>query len=70
MPCTLTVKSYCLIYMCLCVDPVEAIGLFKELMPSEFQSSLENLHPTKPPQLKEEALARATKCLIDFLNQV
>ena len=55
--------------MC-CVDPVEVIGLYKGLLPSEFQSSLSNLHPTEPPPLEGEALIRATKCLIDFLNQV
>jgi len=53
-----------------CTDPVEVIGLYKGLLPSEFQSSLNNLHPTEPPPLEGEALTRATKCLIDFLNQV
>jgi len=53
-----------------CIDPVEVIGLYKGLLPSEFQSYLSNLHPTEPPPLEGEALTRATKCLIDFLNQV
>ena len=60
--------------MCVCVcvyvDPVEVIGLYKGLLPSEFQGSLSNLYPTEPPPLEGEALTRAIKCLIDFLNQV
>ena len=56
--------------MFVCVGPVEVIGLYKGLLPSEFWSSLGNLHPTDPPLLEGEALTRAIKCLIDFLNQV
>jgi len=58
------------VWLFCCIDPVEVIGLYKGLLPSEFQSSLNNLHPTEPPPLEGEALTRATKCLIDFLNQV
>ena len=58
-------------HVCVCVvDPVEVIGLYKGLLPREFQSSLGNLHPTDPPPLEGEALTGAIKCLIDFLNQV
>ena len=57
--------------VCVCVvDPVKVNGLYKGLLPSEFQSSLDNLHPTDPLPLEGEALTRAIKCLIDFLNQV
>ena len=75
MPCTLTLSVSVCIYVCACVcvcvvDPVKVIGIYKGLLPSEFQSSLGNLHPTDPPPLEGEELTRAIKCLIDFLNQV
>ena len=66
--CNATIITYTLCFAA--TDPVEVIGLYKGLLPSEFQSSLSNLHPTEPPPLEGEALTRATKCLIDFLNQV
>ena len=53
-----------------CTDPVEVIGLYKDLIPSEFDSLLSGLYLREPPLLEGEALIRATKCLIDYLNQV
>ena len=62
-----TITTYILCFAV--TDTVEVISLYKGLLPSEFQSSLSNLHPTEPPPLEGEALTRATMCLIDFLNQ-
>ena len=66
-----TVKSRCYACMHLHVDPVNVIGLYPSLLPSELRDVISrHNHPTKPPVLSGEDLAEAMKHLITYLTQV
>ena len=51
-------------------DPVNVIGLYPNLLPSELRNLISQNHPTKPPVLSGDDLGEATKHLITYLTQV
>ena len=51
-------------------DPVNVIGLYPNLLPSDLRQSLSHLHPTKPPTLTGEDLDKGMEYLIEYLTQV
>ena len=52
------------------VDPVNVIGLYPGLLPSDLRNQISQHLPTKPPVLSMEDLAEAMKHLITYLTQV
>ena len=52
------------------VDPVNVIGLYPSLIPSELRDVISRNHPTKPPVLSGEDLEEAMKHLTTYLTQV
>ena len=49
-------------------DPTQVIGLFPELLPSEFRKQLE--YPAPPPQLTAGELEKGCLALVEYLTQV
>ena len=49
-------------------DPTQVIGLFPELLPSEFRKQLE--YPAPPPQLTPGELEKSCLALVEYLTQV
>lgn len=49
-------------------DPAQVIGLFPELLPSEFRKQLE--YPAPPPQLTPGELEKGCVALVEYLTQV
>ena len=57
------------LFVCLFVaDPTQVIGLFPELLPSEFRKLLE--YPAPPPQLTPGELEKGCLALVEYLTQV
>ena len=51
-------------------DPVNVIGLYPNLLPSDLRNQLSQLHPTKPPILSGDDLEEGMKYLTAYLTQV
>ena len=49
-------------------DPTQVIGLFPELLPSEFRKQLE--YPAPPPPLTPGELEKGCLALVEYLTQV
>ena len=49
-------------------DPTHVIGLFPDLLPSEFRKTLE--YPTPPPPLTASELEKGCLALVEYLTQV
>ncbi len=57
-------------YLIIKEDPVNVIGLYPGLLPSDLRQSLAHAHPTKPPPLVGDELEEGMKHLITYLTQV
>lgn len=62
MPCVMFLCDSCI------ADPTQVIGLFPELLPSEFRKQLE--YPAPPPQLTAGELEKGCLALVEYLTQV
>ena len=51
-----------------CLDPVNVIGLYPHILPSDLRQSL--ALPSLPPTLTGEDLKKGTEHLINYLTQV
>ena len=51
-------------------DPVNVIGLYPHLLPSDIRQSLSKSQPTRPPTLSGPELEEGMKHLITYLTQV
>lgn len=54
--------------VCVLLDPVQVIGLYPHLLPSDLRQSLSR--PSTPATLTGEDLKKGTECLINYLTQV
>lgn len=51
-------------------DPTHVIGLFPDLLPSEFRKQLEYVYPAPPPPLTPGELEKGCVALVEYLTQV
>ena len=68
-------KIYCYLFFfindhhdCVVTDPTHVIGLFPDLLPSEFRKQLE--YPAPPPPLTAGELEKGCLALVEYLTQV
>lgn len=54
--------------LCFCLDPTHVMGLYPELLPSDYKKQLQ--YPNPVPALSPAELEKAHLALIDYLTQV
>lgn len=56
------------VWLCFCLDPTHVMGLYPDLLPTDYRKQLQ--YPNPLPVLSGAELEKAHLALIDYLTQV